>query len=226
MNTQINEKYKDFDSLKLQKAKQLQEEIMRKLTNKEISDICFAPLVYSEIAWFFAEKAVDYARENRLEEFKKESRQFKPLKERYYDEIKKALDWKFHERLIENTKELVNSIVKDITILYFGVNQNLKTNNADELHHEEMKTWSIIATLMIDSLIDLKYRNYKLLNDKIGQAEEPNLHPVMGTLYTLMYQYSGRKSAKLDFKDKNMELALKIVRQKIDSVEFTTIANK
>lgn len=212
----------EFQELKLKEDSKRNVKLMRdKLTDTEISLVCFTPMLYAEIAWIYADKAVSCAIRDRVPELKKLSRLMKECHRQYYDMVVSHLEKEYHERMITSTEEFMQSIANDVVILYYSINQNLKTNNV-QIVHEEQQTYAVMAMMIIDLLRDHNTKMVMLLRNKIGKCDAWVLDERLACMYKGMYAFAGVNS-KLDYNDVNLKRALAVVEKRVKAVLFTTL---
>lgn len=212
--------YKEFLEQKLElEAKNNVQMMLEKLSPKEISDVSFLPFVYTELAWHFALLSIKCATDLRVEAMKKLSRDLKALYNEWTLNVIRHIKGGYHEKLVRTTKEYINSIGHDISILYFGVNQNLKDNNI-KLKYEVQQTYAVMAMLMVDMLKAHKVNTYHLLKAKLGKADPVVLDDETIAMYKGMYAFAGLKT-KFNYDDKNINIALAIVKKRVDNLLFT-----
>lgn len=221
-NRKIDFTYEEFDIYKKnvdsrENARKLQE----RLTPKEINDVCFIPMVYAEMAWEFAERAISYAIRDKNDQLKKLSRMLKEAHRDYYESVIAHLAKKYHDRLIASTHEYMAEIDHDINILYYGVNQNIKTNNKNkDLPHEEQTTYAVMAMLIVDLLRQHNVEVNKLLSKRLDNMIPSVIDNRILAMYKGMVAYAGT-DIKVQYSDVNMNLALDIVKKRVDNLLFT-----
>lgn len=212
--------YEEFLEQKLEiEAKNNVQKMLEKLSPKEISDVSFLPFVYTELAWHFALLSIKCATDLRVEAMKKLSRDLKALYKEWTLNVMRHIKGGYHEKLVRTTKEYIDNIGHDISILYFGVNQNLKDNNI-KLEYEDQQTYAVMAMLMVDMLKAHKVNTYHLLKAKLGKADPVVLDDETIAMYKGMYAFAGLKT-KFNYDDRNINTALAIVKKRVDSLLFT-----
>ena len=195
--------------------------MMERLTLDEQMRVSFVPLIITQLAWTYADKAMKCAARDKVALLKKLCRSLKDVKQAYDNELKRELDYDHFKNIERQSDMCIAEMDKDLTILYFCVNQEFK-RCAPEYPYEELRTYAIMSILFINFL-----RLYNLEIDKMlaVKLNDRNLipsivPPLIKDLRTIMYAFAG-VDGKFNFKDKNVKLAISAIWNRINSIKFS-----
>lgn len=197
------------------------QKMIEKLTVDEQMRVSFVPLIITQLAWLYADKAMVCAARDKVSILKKLSRTLKMVKQKYEDELRRELDYTHLQNVRKQTEMCINEMQRDLTILYFSVNQELK-RTTPEYPYDEQRTYALISTLFIDLLQSYNREIDKLLAEKL---QDPNLGasivpPLIQHLRTGMAAFAGVEG-KFSYEDRNVVTAMKVVENRIKSIEFS-----
>ena len=181
--------------------------------------IAFVPLIISKVAWVYAEKAVKYCTDNRISEFKKLGRSVKELRQQYIDVLRLDLDYSHINRIETQTLQFMDECNYDLAILWYQVNQYIKTN-APDMPYDTMRTDAAVAVMMVRYLKAHNRRMDAIIAAKMGQSNSID-NPQMRSLEKLMMQYFPN-----DFKletNTNLDLCGKIFAKNLSKIEFEVV---
>ena len=181
--------------------------------------IAFVPLIISKVAWVYAEKAVKYCTDNRISEFKKLGRSVKELRQKYIDVLRLDLDYSHINRIETQTLQFMNECNYDLAILWYQVNQYIKTN-APDMPYDTMRTDAAVAVMMVRYLKAHNRRMDAIIAAKMGQSNSID-NPQMRSLEKLMMQYFP-KDFKLET-NTNLDLCGKIFAKNLSKIEFEVV---
>ena len=194
--------------------------MMERLTLDEQMRVSFVPLIITQLAWLYADKAMACAARDKVSILKKLSRTLKMVHQRYNDELHRELDYKHLQNVMKQTDMCIEEISRDLTILYFSVNQEFK-RSTPEYPYDEQRTYAIISTLFIDLLKAYNLEMDKLLAEKLQDKNlAPSIvPPLIQHLRTGMVAFAGVEG-KFNYKDANVQTAMKVIGNRINSIEF------
>lgn len=195
--------------------------MMERLTLNEQMRVSFVPLIITQFAWIYADKAMECAARDKIGLLKKLSRTLKMVHQRYDDELRRELDYVHFCKIIEQTEMCINKMSHDLTILYFSVNQEFK-RSTPEYPYDELRTYAIMSTLFIRLLESHNKEMDKLLAERLRDRHlAPNVTPpLIQHLNTGMEAFAGVEG-KFNFNDLNVTNAMKVIRNRINSIEFS-----
>ena len=141
--------------------------------------------------------------------------------QKYNDELRCELDYKHLQNVMKQTGMCIGEISRDLTILYFSVNQEFK-RSTPEYPYDEQRTYAIISTLFIDLLEAYNLEMDKLLAEKLQDENlVPSIvPPLIQHLRTGMVAFAGVEG-KFNYEEQNVVTAMKVIRNRIDNIEFS-----
>ena len=178
--------------------------MMERLTTDEQMRVSFIPLIITQLAWMYADKAIECAaRDKAVETFGAD------------------LDYNHLQNITRQTGMCVEEMNRDLTILYFSVNQEFK-RSTPEYPCDEQRTYAIISTLFIDLLKAHNLEMDKLLADRLNDRNlAPSIvPPLIQQLRKGMVAFAGVEG-KFNYKDHNVTLAMSVIHNRIKSIEFS-----
>ncbi len=195
--------------------------MMERLTTEEQMRVSFIPLIITQLAWLYADKAMECAARDKVSILKKLSRTLKLVHKKYDDELRQELDYTHLQNIIRQTGMCVEEMNRDLTILYFSVNQEFK-RSTPEYPCDEQRTYAIISTLFIDLLKAHNLEMDKLLADRLNDRNlAPSIvPPLIQQLRKGMVAFAGVEG-KFNYKDHNVTLAMSVIHNRIKSIEFS-----
>lgn len=195
--------------------------MMERLTLNEQMRVSFVPLIITHLAWVYADKAMACAARDKVSLLKKLSRTLKMVHQKYNEELRRELDYNHLQNVIKQTEMCMDEISRDLTILYFSVNQELK-RKVPQYGYDEQRTYAIISTLFIDLLKQHNRDMDKLLAEKLNDRNlAPSIVPPLTQhLNTGMVSFAGVEG-KFDYEEQNVVMAMKVIKNRIDGIEFS-----
>lgn len=195
--------------------------MMERLTLDEQMRVSFVPLIITHLAWVYADKAMECAARDKVSLLKKLSRTMKMVHQKYNEELRRELDYNHLQNVIRQTEMCISEINRDLTILYFSVNQELK-RKVPQYGFDEQRTYAVISTLFIDLLKQHNREMDKLLAEKLNDRNlAPSIvPPLIQHLHTGMVAFAGVEG-KFDYREQNVVTAMKVIKNRIDSIEFS-----
>lgn len=195
--------------------------MMERLTLDEQIRVSFLPLIITHLAWVYADKAMACAARDKVSLLKKLSRTLKMVHQKYNEELRRELDYNHLQNVVKQTEMCMDEISRDLTILYFSVNQELK-RKVPQYGYDEQRTYAIISTLFIDLLKQHNRDMDKLLAEKLNDRNlAPSIVPPLTQhLHTGMVAFAGVEG-KFDYREQNVVMAMKVIKNRIDSIEFS-----
>lgn len=195
--------------------------MMERLTLNEQMRVSFVPLIITHLAWVYADKAMACAARDKVSLLKKLSRTLKMVHQKYNEELRRELDYNHLQNVAKQTEMCMNEISRDLTILYFTVNQELK-RKVPQYGFDEQRSYAVISTLFIDLLKQHNREMDKLLAEKLNDRNlAPSIvPPLIQHLHTGMVAFAGVEG-KFDYREQNVVTAMKVIKNRIDSIEFS-----
>lgn len=212
-----------LDQLREEKFKKESEEsfneIRQNFTFEEHMMIAFVPTIIAELAWIYAEKTLKFAAENRISETKKLSRAVRAVRADYIDFMAKDLDREHITHIQTQSKKLMEECARDFTILWFSVNQELKSKFPD-LAHLDMRTDAFISEIFCRCHYEHNKRMTEFIRDKLGHADDAVKHPHLDKLETCMDAFVSDGNGDSIEYNHHIELCIKIFEKNLNRIEF------
>ena len=199
------------------------QKMIERLTVEEQMKVSFVPLLITQCAWVYAYKSMELAARDKIQILKKLSRTLKMVHQKYDEELRRELDWKSRTRIEKQADEFMNGIARDMKILYFTVRQEI-LRCAPEYPCVDQRAYAIISLLFISLLEEHNREMDKLLAEKLNDSNlAPNVtNPLTIHLRTGMTAFAGVEG-KFNFDDFNVKLAMKVVKKRLNEVEYSVI---
>lgn len=211
------------ESIVYTEAKRSAYEMLEKLTIKEQMQVSFAPLVYTHIAWEYAFKAIECAKEDRVECVKKLCRSIKDTHQKHMELLRKDLDYDHIKHIETQSNKVLSEINMDMLKLYFAVNNEFKRIYPNE-KYDRMRTYSIIGELVISLLIEHNQDMLVMLKKKLQRS---NIEPeqIMYSTQVLLDLLTEMSSIGNDFNFENqsIQIGLSVIKKRIQGIEFKTL---
>lgn len=178
--------------------------------------ICMTPLIIHHIAWEYAKIACRMAAEDKVSLLKHITRKVHDIEKRYYDCVKKDLDFSHRERVVEKAFDFRHKNDMDFRILYYTLS-NIWLKQFPEYPYKEMRIHALMCQIMITICDEHNIAMDALMKSKIGSGRHSKRLPVMDDLFELMGAISG-VIIKLD--DPNLQNAIRIIVNRFMSIEY------
>lgn len=88
--------------------------MMERLTLNEQMRVSFVPLIITQLAWLYADKAMACAARDKVSILKKLSRTLKMVHQKYNDELHRELDYKHLQNVMKQTDMCIGEINRDL----------------------------------------------------------------------------------------------------------------
>ncbi len=190
--------------------------MLETFTFRENMDIAFVPLIITEVAWHYALKVVKYAADNMIDEVKKISRTVRTLREEYISTCRKDLDNKHIEEIENAAENFVSLCSKDLMLLFFSLNNELKKRWADYAFLD-MRTDACIAIIMLQLLKEHNRLMDELMARKLGGDVPSYRNPINDKLWSCMEAYASPCEFKFEG---HVETSMNIIRKKFNQIDF------
>lgn len=194
------------------------EKMMKSFTQREYIQMAFIPLIFSDLAFDYADKCRRYAADQRIEILKKLGRAYDEVKRNYFDSVSRDLD-RTHQRNVEQEMaRFKEEYRKDFTILWFSVNSEFKKKMPD-YPYSDMRTDAICGMLMVDLLYQNNTHMDEVIAERLGEKRQSIHDPKIDALRSILDAYAG-EVGQFDFKNENVELAKNIILRRVNEIEF------
>lgn len=215
-----------LDELRQEKFKKAMAEetrgIVTQFTKTEQVQIAFVPLVWTLLAFHFAEEAAGFAASYRIEVLKKVTRAVRKLRADFDAATAKDLDYSHRRDLEGQSLRFLEEHRRDFTILDFTIQREL-LRLYPSYDYMDMRAAAVTAMLLID-LTDRHNREMDALMQgrlRHGVTEAVRM-PVMDALYSCMDAMTGEiPRFRPDTRD--IQMAVQVIRNGMACAEFDII---
>lgn len=205
--------YKD-NFVKEQERKQ-DKEIQSKFTDRERSQMAYTPYLYAELAWHYANKAINLSVERRVDGLKKVTRTVKSLRNDFICELKK----KISQPVIDAAQEKVKKAIEDNYVDFFKMEMTVQNElNFQHLRvkDDDIKTYAYISMLCYEAQRRVDISNARLIEKRLGGvADVVESFRYMRELYDCMKVYVGDCKVQ---NTANINIAIKVLEKNIGSL--------
>lgn len=207
--------YKD-NFVKEQEKKQ-DEQIQSKFSERERSQMAYTPYLYAELAWYYANKAIDLCVVRRIDGMKKVTRTVRGLRADFLSELRK----KMPQPVITCAQEKVKKAIEDNFMDFFKMEMTVQNElNFQHLRtvNDDVKTYAYISMLCYEAQRRVDIANARLIEKRLGGiAEVVDSYKYMRELYDCMKAYVGDCKVKNTY---NITNAIKIMEKNIGQLSL------
>lgn len=193
--------------------------LLDNLTFEEQMQVAFTPLVIHELIFIYAEKARTYAIENRMDGFKNTSRELKQIRTDYLKEIRKDLDSPHVKRITDNTNVFMEECARDLQIMFFSVNAEIKKRYYDK-GVDELYTYICIALLFVRFMYRYVDKMNLLIYKKCKKEDNAEINPYICKLARTLEDYVQNVRVQ---ESGNVKTCLQIFEKNLDSIKYELI---
>lgn len=194
------------------------EALRQKLTFEEHKFIAFVPLVFAYLTFHYGERCRRYAADHRISILKSLGRAFDSLEKEYDNELSKDLDYTHRKNIKDESMRFVEMFEKDFQILWLSVNQEFKRKMPD-WPYDDMRSDAICGMIMRSLYNEHAKYVAELIEKRLGKSQGDITNPKIESLGLILEAYAG-EVGKFNFKDKNVQLAKKIIRNRVREIKF------
>ena len=196
--------------------------MLNKLTLDETMQIAFVPLIIAEMAWKYGLKAVEQAKDDRVESVKKLCRRIKTLRGAYNADIRKDLRYDSFIGMGEQANQFLDEIYIDMLKLFFAVNNEFKRAYPNE-KWDKMRSYALISEKLIDVLDHYNKEMDVFLNEKLNREVEPTkINRMVEDLRTAMVEMSS-VGKEFNFENQSIQIGLNVILKRIKEMEFVLV---
>lgn len=190
-------------------------EIMQHLSMQEVLKMAYVPPIIAEIVFKYVDQLCQYCADNRVGN-KKETRALKEAVKEYKYTLYRDIDKRVLNRLLSQVEEFFGLVSWDMTTLYYGVNQALKTQYP-ELKDYELLTYANMILSLTDYLGHFLVEMGELHLQRTGRRCRTGYDPNISKICKVCNQIT--KDYRLQYTD-NTLLSIKIIGKKINEIDF------
>lgn len=182
--------------------------------------ICLIPIVLELMSWHYADVAARMAAEQKVEVIRKIVRDVHSLHKDYRISAINQMSVKKFNIMVELTDQFMGGISHDLQILYFSVNQEFM-RSVPTYPYGEMRCQAILSRLFVDALRDNLTDMNAMFRSNLGPfAPRGGVRSELKDLRFLMDGIAG-VDGKFDYDNRNIQMAMRIIRNKINEIKFS-----
>lgn len=201
-----------------EEAKRGAAELLHGFNFEEHMQIAFVPLIIIHCAWAYCDKVLQMAAKLRISETKKLGRAVKELKQAYYDEMKKDLDYKHLKQVSDQAEEFMNTCAKDFMIMEFTIRGEILKVYPDD-PYIDMRVYAFASVLLCDYYVKHSHECDKMIAARLHRRETQTMtNPKIDSLRTCMDAYTGTVEINLK---QNVELCVRVFANNLKKINFT-----
>lgn len=193
--------------------------LLDNLTFEEQMQVAFTPLVIHEIIFIYAEKARTYAITNGMDKFKKTSRELQQIRKDYIKEIRKDLDGAHVKKITDNTNVFMEECARDLQIMFFSVNAEIKKRYYDK-GDDELYTYICIALLFVRFMYRYVDKMNLLVYKKCKKEDNAEINPYICKLARTLEDYVQNVRVQ---ENGNVKTCFQIFEKNLDSIKYELI---
>lgn len=198
-----------------EKMKEDTKAMLETFSFQENMEICFVPLIITEIAWHYADKVVQQAIANRIPQTVKLTRTVKMLREEYLKSWEKDMTQKSIEQCKVQSQEFIKLCQYDLTILWYTLNQAIKSNWY-ELPYIDMRTDAYVSVVMCELLKRHNKRMVEIISERTGDTFDYT-NPKTEALRECMEAYLSPAEIEIT---QHVNTSIEIMKKHLNRIEF------
>lgn len=143
------------------------EEFLNLFDRHESLRMAYIPHFITQCVVYYLDLLVDYARDNRLSEYKKQSRKLKEIKAEYIDALRHEMPADVFQKFLAQRDEYLVSCGSNLNLMYFTFgNQILK--HYGRVRHESIFCYANIIVAFIEYVEEFDRQVNKRIAEKLG----------------------------------------------------------
>lgn len=154
-------------------------------TEQERIQMAYHPYLYAELAWHYAEKAIETAKNMRNDSLKKVSRMIRCFRVDFNCELKKKMTQNVLEAAKEKVQQVLQNKALDFFIFFTTVKNEINRQHVG-LELNEIRSYAYMSILCMQSLKRLDSDNTELIRMRLGQASQHESYKYMKELRSCM----------------------------------------
>ena len=204
----------------IEEVKRSVKEMKQCFTPLEHIKITFVPLVYNYIAFDYAFRCKEYAVQKKISLLKHLSRSLNKTKDEYDRELYKDLNSDARFTIKECAEQFMAEYSLDFVKMYFSVKNEFNRQYPD-YPYDDMRSQALCGILVIKLLREHLSDINKMIRDRQCEVSDSYINPRIEELEFILGGYSGVPN--FDFSEYNVALATKIIKKRINQIEFNII---
>lgn len=168
------------------------EEFLNLFDRQESLRMAYIPHFMTQCVVYYLDLLVDYARDNRLSEYKKHSRRLKEIRTEYMDALRHEMPADVFQRFLTQREDFLANCGANLTLMYFTFgNQILKIYG--RIKHESLFCYANIIVAFIEYVEDFDRTVNKRIAEKLSMPcrnhGDARLSAIKDVCLTIKNQY-------------------------------------
>lgn len=143
------------------------EELLNLFDRKESLTLAYIPHFITQCVIYYLDLLVDYARANRLSEYKKHTRMLKNVREEYFMALRHEMPPHVYQRFLEQRDEYLNLCGANLQLMYFTFGNELSKKYGRQ-NHEAMLCYANIMVAFVEYVEDFDRKVNAKIAEKMG----------------------------------------------------------
>lgn len=208
------------EEARLKEAAEFSHKLVSDFNPDEQMRIAFIPLIYNSIAWRFSEEAIRLGIQYRVDGLKKLTRAIRMLRDEYGRELSRFLTGDLIRNIDVQARQFTEENADDFTVVWFTVNQMLKTA-CPEFLYDDLRTYALCSAFVMDVAEAHDRRMDRLIESRIEGSVAPSVRmEIMLRLHACMLAFAGESAERVDMHDGNIALCARILEKNMNGSEF------
>lgn len=210
-------KFNKFKEEFYKQQEEKEEEILKeKFTEQERIRLAYHPYIYAELAWYYAQKAVDIARERRIGTLKKISRNVEKHRADFLSELRKKMTPPIINYAQNKVYKMLEDNWTDFFIFYTTVKNSINYQFVG-IPDDDIKAYAYISMLCFNSQQRLDESNIEIIRKRLGVASKHESFKYMKELNQCMLGYIG--GFKIEYTS-NIQAAVAIMEKHVNALSL------
>lgn len=216
--TKMQKEFLEFkESFEKEKESREMKFLEEKFTEKERIQMAYTPYLFAELTWHYAEKALEAAKEKKIDKYKKVARLVKAFRVDFNQELRK----KMTQPVLECAQSRLQGALEDHSLDFFIFMTTVKNEINRQyvgLEHDDVKTFAYMAQLCYKSQRKLDQKNVEIIKKKLGgEVGNHETFKYMSDLQKCLETYMD--GCKVEF-TQPIQTAVKIMERNINNTKL------
>lgn len=143
------------------------EEFLNLFERKESLTMAYIPHFITQCVIYYLDLLVEYARANRLSEYKKHTRQLKNVREEYFLALRHEMPEHVYQKFLAQRDEYLNLCGANLQLMYFAFGNELSKKYGRQAH-EAILCYANIMVAFVEYVEDFDREVNKRIAEKMG----------------------------------------------------------
>lgn len=188
------------------------------LTLRESMQMVYMPLILSQLAWVYADKAVKICVANKIGDMRGVTKGLRTQRADFEKKFVRAYGYGSLKRIECLVKRFMTEYEYNLSILYFSVLREVQ-KRMPETDIADMRAYAVISMLVIQALYGHNRRMDELILARTGRKSFTRKPQAMDALYACMDAYASLPP-DFDYSNPDITASMKIINIKLNAIEF------